>query len=235
MKTIKLLAVSFLIVLVNNSVFAATSDKWDDEITKTYDVGNFTRLYLEGGYKVILEQSDRPGLKIKADEEAFEYIDVDSSDASLKLRITKTHFDFERLTLYISFVNLDEIEINGGAKLETRGYLDLDDIYIHVEGAAKIEMEMKANRIDVVGEGGVSYEFRGVCNSLDARISGAGYLDAEELISSDVTFRIEGVGAGAVYATETLSATIDGVGKIKYKGNPKVDKLINGIGIVSSD
>jgi hypothetical protein len=41
------------------------------------------------------------------------------------------------------------------------------------------------------------------------------------------------VGTGAVYATETLHAKIEGVGKLKYRGNPEVTKDIEGLGSVS--
>ena len=232
MKTLKSSLFLFLFGLLSVSILANPS-AWDDDEIRTYDVSNFDRIHLEGGYFVILEQSKEPGLKIKTDEEAFRYIDVDSNGETLSLRITKKNFDFERLELHIQFTDLKELHIEGGVKLETKGYLDLNNLDLHVEGGAKIEMEMKVNELEVLGEGGVSFDFEGVANSLDARISGAGHLDADELKAKDVVFEIEGVGAGSVYATETLKAVIEGVGKIKYKGNPRVDKHIGGIGFVS--
>ena len=234
MKTLRFSTLFLVFGLVSLSLFA-NSSRWDDDETRTYEVSNFDRIHLEGGYIVILEQADKPGLKIKTDEDAFRYIDVDSDNGSLSLRITKKHFDFERLELYIQFTDLKELHVEGGIKLETKGYLNLNDLDIHVEGGAKIEMEMKANHVDVLGEGGVSFDFEGVANSLDARISGAGHLDADDFKVKDVVFEIEGVGAGSVYATETLKAIIEGVGKIKYKGHPKVEKHIGGIGFVSED
>ncbi|MGQ8338567.1 head GIN domain-containing protein [Sunxiuqinia sp. A32] len=214
---------------------ANAMSEWDDDEVRTYEVADFNRIHLEGGYRIILEQSDTPTLKIRTDEEAFRYIDVDSDNETLELSITKDHFDFERIELYITFKDLKELYIEGGANLETRGYLDLTQLDIHVEGGAKIEMELKVDELNVLGEGGVMFEFEGVAHRLDARISGAGHLDAENLRAEYVAFEIEGVGAGSVYATEKLRATIEGVGKIKYKGNPDVDKTIEGVGFVSKD
>jgi len=70
---------------------------------------------------------------------------------------------------------------------------------------------------------------------MDASISGAGHLDAIDLKTKKSNVKIEGVGAGSVYATDFLNATISGVGKILYKGNPQVSKNIEGIGFVSKD
>ncbi len=78
----------------------------------------------------------------------------------------------------MTFKDLEKLEIEGGVNLETKGYIDLKDFSLRVEGGATVEMNMKANRVDVVGEGGVKFEFDGVAEELTARISGAGYLDA---------------------------------------------------------
>ena len=89
-----------------------------------------------------------------------------------------------------------------------------------------IEMNMKANKVKVIGEGGVKFEFNGIADELDATISGAGYLDAIDLKTKRTDCKIEGACAASVYATETLNATISGVGKIRYKGDPQVFKKI---------
>ena len=79
------------------------------------------------------------------------------------------------------------------------------------------------------------FDFQGEAKSLDAHVSGAGHIDASELKVKEASFKIEGVGTGSVYATDELWATISGVGKLKYYGNPKVHKNIEGIGTVSKD
>jgi hypothetical protein len=214
---------------------APVQQSWDDTDTRTYTVQPFTKIHLEGTFKVILEQGAVPGLRIKTDEDNFKYINVESDSQSLSLKITKKHFDFDELILYISFKDLEELYVEGGISLETKGYVDLKDFYLHVEGGACIEMNMKANAVKVIGQGGVKIEFDGVANELDATLSGAGYLDAIDLKTKSSDFKIEGVGAGSVYATDELNATISGVGKIRYKGEPKVFKKIEGIGLVSND
>lgn len=232
-------SIIFALGLLVSRLFAApampVSDLWHDTDTRTYKVQPFTKIYLEGGYKVILEQGSQPGLRIKTDEENFRHIDVQSDSESLSLKIKKQHFDFDELVLYITFKDLDKLVIQGGMNLETKGYIDLKDFYLRVEGGANIEMNMKAQSLKVIGEGGVKFEFNGIVDELNASISGAGYLDATDLKTKRVDCRIEGVGAASVFATESLNATIAGVGKIRYKGDPKVFKKVEGIGLVSRE
>ncbi len=235
MKITQITTLLFLSVFVLSPFFSLANKEWDDDEVRTYDVENFQRVVLEGGYKVILEQSGKPGLRIKADEESFEYIDVDSDNGTLHVELKEKHFNFEGMILYIEFEQLESLKIEGGVKLETKGYLDLNDFYLSVEGGAKIEMEMKAEEVHLQGEGGVSYTFRGVARKMDVRLSGAGHLNANDFKTEEVAIDIEGVGGASVYATKYLKAQIEGVGKIRYRGNPQIDKNIEGIGFVRPD
>lgn len=239
MYILRLTSLIFALGLLVTKLFAGpvspVHEPWDDTDTRTYKVQPFTKIYLQGGYKVILEQGSQPGLRIKTDEDNFKYIDVESNAESLSLKVTKKHFNLDELVLYITFKDLEQLTVEGGISLETNGYVDLKDFYFHVSGGASIEMNLKANQLKVIGEGGVKFEFNGIADELDATISGAGYLNATDLKTKRTNCKIEGACAASVCATEQLNASISGVGKIRYKGNPQVYKKIEGIGLVSSD
>lgn len=219
--------------LVACNANTSAPEKWDDEETRTFDISDFRYIHLEGGFKVVLQQSDKSGLRIKADEDDFQYLDVEVRDSVLDIEIKDKHFTLDQITLYINFRELDKLHIEGGVKLETRGYVEMKDFYVHVEGGAKIEMDVKAESIQLVGEGGVCFNLEGICKKFDALASGASYINAEDLKCERVKIKIEGVGAGYVYATEFLDASIEGVGKIDYKGDPEVHKNIGGLGFIS--
>ncbi len=237
MKKLKVISLFVLPLLLASAINSTASkpERWEDTDTRTFDISDFKYIHLEGGFKVYLQQSDKCSLRIKADEDDFDYIDVDVDEEVLDIEMKGKHFSWDQIILYINFKQLEKLHIEGGVKLATRGYIELDDFYMHVEGGARIEMDVKAENIKVVGEGGVSYNLEGICRTLDARVSGAAYIDAEELKCKDVSIKIEGVGAAHVYATDYLNASIEGVGKIRYKGDPEVRKNIGGIGFVSRD
>lgn len=234
MKLLVILSVFSLMFL--SSCASPVPPNEEDWESKTYNIGEFTKIYMEGGYKVYLIQGNENSVKVKAsDDDVFDYIQIKNYGDELTIDLEPDHFDFDRIVLYITFKNLEKLRIEGGVKLETKGYLDLDDFEMYVAGGAKIELNMKAKDVEIVGEGGVLFELDGVARSLDIKISGAGHVDAEELKTKDVNFKIEGVGTGSVYATETLFAKIEGVGRVKYHGDPKVTKSIDGLGSVSRD
>lgn len=224
----------FAALMLGTIISQAQNDK--DWASKTYDINDFSELYIEGGYKVFLEQGSRCGLTVKATgDDVFDVLQVKQFGDELRLDVEREKFDFDRINLYITFKNLEKVEIEGGVSLKTKGYIDLEDFYMHVEGGAKIEMDLKANDVKIYGEGGVLFDLSGVAESLNVKVTGAGHVDAEDLKTKDVTFYIEGVGTGSVYATQSLDAKVEGVGKIKYKGDPKVTQYIDGLGSVKRD
>jgi len=228
-----LLSVLFLFLVLTVSVSAQEDSDWS---SKDYPVKDFSSIYLKGGFKVYLIQDSKAGLTIKTrDEDVLDKIDVDNRGDELRIEVTRDYLPYERIRLYITFNDLHELKMDGGLNVYSEGYLDLNDFLLHVQGGAKVDLRMKADEVEVIGEGGVMIDLNGVAKSLSVELSGAGHVDAGELQTKHVDFKIEGVGTGNVYATETLNARIEGVGKIRYKGEPRVIQNIEGLGSVSKD
>lgn len=205
----------------------------DNRLSRTYDTGDFTELFLEGAFGVELIQGNVNSLELRvSDEKAFDYLTITNEQGMLHLHVDRKPFDFSRITLYMTFETFSRIHIFGSISLNTRGFLDLDDVDLLLEGGARVNFQLIANRIRVENRGGVLCEISGVTNMLDVRLAGAGHVNAEELKAEEVSFKIEGVGTGKVFATQTLRADIKGAGKIKYKGNPQVSQSIEGLGAV---
>lgn len=237
MKTVQFFCLSMMLFLTVGFANAnPAKGLQENDLTRTYEIESFNELFLEGAFKVYLIQGNENSLEVRAsDSGAFDYLDIDNRNGRLHLHVDREPFDFSRITLYLTFKNFERLRIEGGIKLQTRGYLDLDDFMVDVKGGAKIEIKAKSRNIGIRTEGGVMFELDGVAESLDVKITGAGHVDADELKAREVTFFIEGVGTGSVYATETLNATIKGVGKIKYRGNPQLTEFIDGLGSVERE
>lgn len=202
-------------------------------VSKTYQTGNFSALFLEGSFGVQLIQGRTPSVEVRtSDPKAFEYLEVTNEQGLLHLHVDRKPFDFSRITLLVTLSELERLHIFGGIQLETRGYLKFDELDMLLEGGAKVNLQLKARRVNLDNRGGVLCELSGVTESLDMRLAGAGHIQAGELKAEDVSFRIEGVGTGVVYATKTLHAQISGAGKIRYLGNPRVTENIDGLGSV---
>lgn len=230
---IRIFLLSIITLFFSASVFAQADEDWT---SRTFKLDDFTEIYIEGGYRIHLIQGDENKVVVKAnDTDVFDYLQVKQWGDELRIDVEPDNLEFDRIALYITFKEIDKLHIEGGVKLYTEGYLDLKDLDMYVGGGAKIDMDMTADNVKIVGEGGVLFELDGIAKNLDLKLSGAGHMDAEDFKVKDASFKIEGVGTGSIHATETLYAKIEGVGKISYKGNPEVTKDVDGVGSVTRD
>lgn len=229
---LKLFISLILVTVFTVTVFAQDEDGW---ATKNYDLGDFTQIRLDGGFKVNLIQGDECSIKVKTtNEDVFENLKIKKYQDEVFIDMDMSFFEYRRVSLYITFKTLEKLSVEGGINLKTNGYLDLKNLSVNIEGGANVDLDIKAFEVKFYGEGGFLVEMQGVADKLDVTIKGAGHVSASELKTKDVIFAVAGFGTGSVYATNTINAKIEGVGKLRYKGDPKVTQYIDGLGSVKS-
>ncbi|KMJ57657.1 hypothetical protein AB685_16855 [Bacillus sp. LL01] len=90
---------------------------------------------------------------------------------------------------------------------------------------------VKEFNLDLLGAGNITLS--GNAESANILIQGSSILQGKEMKVKDMKFKLEGTGSGSVYASNSLDASVDGIGGISYSGNPeKVNKKVNGIGFI---
>jgi hypothetical protein len=72
----------------------------------------------------------------------------------------------------------------------------------------------------------------GKIDQLNVTLGGAGAFNSENAECKRATVTNNGASAAIVLMSESLNATINGIGYIEYIGNPQVTKSVNGIGAV---
>lgn len=199
---------------------------------KDYEIENFSMIKFEGAYNIELSQGDTESLVMETSEELHDKVRIWVSDDMLHIKTDVKNLSSDEIKLAITFTDLTYLNVEGGALLKSKGYLELEDLDIHIEGGANIKMEIAANHINAKAEGAVNMEFSGVAKELTAISEGAANIDADQLKAETVDCRVAGVGNASVYATDELYAKVEGLGKISYRGNPVLNKKIEGIGIV---
>jgi hypothetical protein len=102
-------------------------------------------------------------------------------------------------------------------------------------GAGDVTLaKIKNNRMEVAVSGAGRLTASGETKEADITLSGAGSVDAKDLLADKTRANSTGVGMMEVYAREQLDANTSGVGNISYYGNPKsVNKHVGGIGTIA--
>lgn len=183
----------------------------------TIDVANFTGIEIGGLYEIEWIRSDTFNVTLEIQSNLFEYVDARVSGNRLILDSNRS-FNVSSgntpvLRIYAPFI--DDIRIGGAANIRNWDDIILDQLTIHLAGAANVELS-------------------GSVLHLYVTTAGASNLELFGLRAVNATIDVSGAASVEVYATETLNASIAGVGSITYDGNPTVTRSVAGLGRITA-
>ncbi len=202
-------------------------------VSQRFNIDSFKRAHIGGNFEILFTKSDKPFVEIEADENLMRYIHVKSNKGNLRISQSKNIFSSSKLKATIHYTELEYIKVTGAALVENKGTLESESVELKLEGAGivKINVECKFLEADLSGAGKVELSGKTVSQSL--KLSGAGGLDAYGLESEVCEINVSGIGSAEVFVTHKLTAKLEGLGSIKYIGDPKViNREISGIGVV---
>ncbi len=131
-------------------------------------------------------------------------------------------------------IEADDIEFNnlGAGRITVNG-LTSDSIKENSTGAGRLQYDnVVAEKWEINSLGNsrsiVNSESR--TNELEITIKGAGEVDAELVRSEKAQVELSGASVARVNVSDELDVEIDGVGKLYYRGSPKIDKKLSKVG-----
>lgn len=112
---------------------------------------------------------------------------------------------------------------------------NVDNVELSLAGTFYGEMKTSANSFSIEVKGSGDLDVSGDSNDVDITIEGAMLLSTIDLTANNVKVNIKGTASCNVYASNSLDASLEGIGKISYVGNPKkVNKSVKGLGTIKA-
>ena len=201
-----------------------------DVETKKKDVGNFNRVDIHGNFDVFLEQTGKTGLRIEADENLFDIIDIDEVGNTLRIRSEVNIIRAKRKNIYIQFDDLKELDLSGALEVRGEGKIKVRSLDIAGSGASDVNLDVEVNWLDIDVSGAGDFDFTGSAKEANLIISGVGGFDLIDLRTEKMNLDISGAAHARVFVTEELDVEISGAGNVRYKGNPEISRSVSGIG-----
>ncbi len=203
-------------------------------ISEKRTVGEFNSIKIGGNFDVTLVPDEIPSIIIITDENLVSFIDTEVRDGRLFITQKKKLFSRSKIKLIIEYSDLEEVKVMGAALLKNEGIIRQKKLEIWMEGAGMIDLLIESESLKVVLSGAGIVKLAGETNFQELNLAGAGKLDSYDLESKSCKITVGGIGGANIYVTEELDATIEGIGGIKYRGNPeKILTEISGIGSIS--
>ena len=185
-------------------------------ISESRELNNFTSIILLGSIDVNIKTSESNNCVVVADDNLIPFIKTEVVNNNLQISINKNYSSIEGIEVNVNAPEYDEVSISGSGDINIIDFKN-DNLSLNISGSG-----------DITANGEVQ--------TLIAKISGSGDIISAELISKSATITINGSGDAKIWASDSISAQINGSGDIEYSGNPiNVKSKINGSGDIISN
>ena len=178
--------------------------------TQKREVAPFTSISSEGAFTIEVVCQKDLSLEVEGDDNVLPLVSTDVSGNVLRLKNSKSYSTSEPIVIRISVPNLEGLTVNGAGKFDiTR--LDNERFEIDANGAPAINVSGSTKLIDI-------------------DTNGAANIDTHNLRATRGVVESKGVSKVDLGVSDQLDVTVSGPSQVTYRGDPVINKTINGPG-----
>jgi hypothetical protein len=175
-------------------------------------VAAFTSIDTEGAFTIEVTCQKDLGLEVEGDDNVLGLVSSEVSNNVLHLTNTGNYSVGEPVKFKISVPNIEGLSVSGAGKIDIK--------------------EMSNDKFEINSKGAPYINVSGKTKVLDIDTSGAGTIDTHNLRAARGIVDSKGVSKIDVDVSEQLDVTVSGPSSVFYKGDPVVNKTVNGPGRV---
>ncbi|WP_426668140.1 head GIN domain-containing protein [Mucilaginibacter sp. McL0603] len=190
------------------------------QVTQSNRVSNFTRIDISGGFKVNLKQDSSLGISITADDNLMKYIRTSVDGNRLHIYTKRSLCGSGEMVINIGVKSLESIKSSGAIDLNSDGKLVTKDLYLGLNGASKVNMDLDAANVTTEGSGSAEINLKGEASSHKVSLSGSGKIYALDFVVGSYDIETTGASHCEINVLHDLNVNTTGASEIQYRGNP---------------
>jgi len=202
---------------------------------------SFDRIVVEGDYLVEVTGSTRVGAVATGEPGALDLLSIEVRDRTLIIRRkplgewASQAGETEPVTIRLTAAGLRQATMVGGGVLSVRG-IKAAELKLSLTGPGRLESAaIDVDRLSVSLTGSGSATLAGAASTFDVRVTGAGSLDARELMSDNLTLVSEGAANSLFNARRTAELVTRGIGRVEVFGKAPCTVKGKGVGSVTCE
>ena len=208
---IKNLIYVFAIILIATSCDEMNINGSGPIISETRSVPAFTSINSSLPANIIIGQGSEQNLTISTHGNVMGIIESRVVNGELRLGLKSNVRSLDRLDIYITAANFENLKLSGTGRLSTEGCLEVDELDVRLSGASSVDL-------------------CGITSSLEIDLSGASAFKSYDMMAQSVNVSVSGASSVQVSADQLLDVTISGAASVHYKGSPQINSNISGAG-----
>jgi hypothetical protein len=206
-----------------------------NRISSTRSLGNFNSVEVKGGIDLVLSPGTENVLRIEADENLMEFIEVNNNGGTVEVR-SRDNYNLQSksgIKVYATAPEFEHITVSGSGDITSNGMVKSKaKLDLEIRGSGDIKLAVDAPEVATSISGSGSARLQGNTRKFSADVKGSGDVFAFDLLSEDANVDIAGSGNAEIFASKQLSVEIKGAGDVAYKGGGNVNQKIMGSGSV---
>jgi len=190
-------------------------------------VGSFSQLNVSGVFNLVLAQGAKEAVKVEADDNLQELIEVNSSGAELTLSMKKNVNikSSKKMNVYITFKQLKGLDLKTVGNVTTTGTLNFDDLQMDNKSVGNVDLKLSARSLNLENKSVGNLELEGKADNAVIRNKSVGNFMAAGFVVQTMEIDNTGIGNADVNAEKSLKIKSSGLGKVRNKGAGSVTKL----------
>jgi len=176
------------------------------------NVGPFTSISTEGVFSIEVTCQKNVSVEVEGDDNILAVVTSEVSNNVLRLRSSKGYDSSEPVKFKISVPNLEGLSVSGAGRIDIK--------------------DLKNDKFEIDSSGAPTISVAGNTKIIDIDSSGAAKIDTHNLHAARGVVDSKGVSRIDLDVTDQLDVKISGPSAVYYKGDPVVNKTINGPGKV---
>jgi hypothetical protein len=223
--------VLFCFVLVFAGVFAFSQEIKDANAEKR-NISGFHGVEVSTGIKLLLTKGNTEEVVVSADKTEYrDKIVTEVVNGILKihyenkLRSINLRNETKNLRAYVSYKELDKLDINTGAEIELNTILSASSLDLRATTGGLFKGEINTNSLKVDQSTGSKITITGKTEKLEAEGSTGSKLEGEDLKTSSCDVTVSTGAKVTITADKDLKVKAGTGGIVKYKGNASVSEI----------
>jgi len=214
--------------------------------TREFANENFSRVDVSATIRVDITRSDTYAVKVTANDNLFDYIEVTQTGDTLRLRL-KPFFSFRNTTVnaVITMPDLRALNLSGASSGELAGFqsggatditvsgasrldivsLQAQDLTMEISGASRANGFVEAGDGRFTVSGASNLELNGSADSARMDGSGASSLRMADFNILNATIGLSGASNASIQVNGKLDLELSGASRLTLGGNPTMGKV----------
>lgn len=182
--------------------------------TETRDARDFNSVEVSGVFEVTIAAQKEYGVRIEGEDNLLSHVKIDVDGQTLRISSDEDLKPRSAIKIFVSAPEIESVDASGVSHI-TVTEVKSEEFRTNISGASSLKVS-------------------GTAETLNADVSGASGLDAEELVVRSAKAVASGASKATVNASQDLDVESSGASNIKYVGDPKnIEREASGVSSIS--